>query len=98
MTRLRSQITTAKASQDKKLKDDQDKKKKEEQKQKEIDQKCRSLYNSASAAYKNSNLDAADSYIRQIEKLSPSYARRSEVTSLKANIKKSRANLNKWGL
>ena len=98
VTGLRSQITSAKAAKDKKQIEEQDKKKKEEQKQKEIDQKCRSLFSNASAAYKNSNLDAADNYIRQIESLSPSYARRSEVTNLKANIKKSKANLNKWGL
>ena len=98
VTGLRSQITSAKAAKDKKQMEEQDKKKKEEQKQKEIDQKCRSLFSNASAAYKNSNLDAADNYIRQIESLSPSYARRSEVTNLKANIKKSKANLNKWGL
>ncbi|MBR6979721.1 MAG: protein kinase [Prevotella sp.] len=97
VTKLRSQINTAKAVKEKKLKEEQDKKKKEEQKQKEIEQKCRSLYNSANAVVKT-NPDAALNYIRQIENLSPSYAKRSDVQNLKTRATQSKKNLDKWGL
>ena len=76
VTQLRSEITSAKQAQ--------------EQKQKEIELRCRDLYNMAKEAFLSddyNHLEVAEDYIRQIKKISPSYANRHEVKNLEERIK-----------
>ena len=76
VTQLRSQITSAKQTQ--------------EQKQKEIELRCRDLYNMAKEAFLSddyNHLEVAEDYIRQIKKISLSYANRHEVKNLEERIK-----------